>query len=53
MTNNRTQQSTYKLHVICEQRKPKAGIFSNLSGNCIGNRWQELSYQEMHRYRVE
>ena len=38
MTSNRTQQSTYKLHVICERRKRKSGISSNLSGNCIGNR---------------
>ena len=34
MTNNRTQQNTY-LHFNCEQRKPKSGISSNLSGNGI------------------
>ena len=33
-----SQQSTYKIHVICERRKLKSGISSNLSRNCIGNR---------------
>ena len=38
MTNNQTQQSTYKLHAICERRKRNSGISSNLSWTCIGNR---------------
>ena len=51
-TNNRTQQSTYKLHVICERRKPKSDISSNLSGTVLETDVGELSCREMYRYLV-